>query len=591
MRISRSIYSPGDLHSTDAKDVKKECDFMRYEMRHMFTGSGIGWFACMPCEEMEFESGLEYLREHPFDDFMHKYMLQQAATFGPNLVNRLIDRGKEGDPYLLALMYELCIIHDRLKHLRERFDDVDIKGLSRYSPLIYIRWYLEKRDYESYYWISLFSENTSIHKTLPHPDVAEQNVPFDEDTLRRWRQGIVTVRDVTDHLDRKIFQAGQAVQLTPGETAARAMSCLSALNLFAGQQITAKTTLAPCAIQIPWHLNVAVSTGRNKWRLSGIQRSYGQGLEIDEARASCLMEIVERYSAFAGFDSDGAVGYAKSYPLIKGRYEDLRKKGYNVLDPNEMCLEVTYSGQELYWISAERVGKNGSRSIYVPVQLVFLFSNLDELSLTSGLPSTGLAAANSIEEARLRSLLEVLERDAERVLPFVWERCFLLDAEDIQIKGILEDCVKNGIQVIFLDITSEFGVPCYKAFVQGPDGRILKGCGANLDGKKAAVSALLEVPCPFPGRLGSMPAPKHLKTVRYEELPDYSTGDIGGDLRLLETLLIANGYHPIYIDLTRKDLGIPVVKTLIPGLEIMNDFDRFSRLSMRQFGHYLKECA
>jgi len=51
-----------------------------------------------------------------------------------------------------------------------------------------------------------------------------------------------------------------------------------------------------------------------------------------------------------------------------------------------------------------------------------------------------------------------------------------------------------------------------------------------------------------------------------------------------------NGYKPIYVDLTREDLDIPVVKALVPGLEIMTVVDRFSPLSIRQFWHYLKNC-
>ncbi|MBW1744081.1 MAG: YcaO-like family protein, partial [Deltaproteobacteria bacterium] len=71
-------------------------------------------------------------------------------------------------------------------------------------------------------------------------------------------------------------------------------------------------------------------------------------------------------------------------------------------------------------------------------------------------------------------------------------------------------------------------------------------------------------------------------------LPDYSSGNASRDLRLLERLLITNGYQPIYVNLTRKDLDIPVVKAIIPGLEMFAEFDEFSNPSLRQFAHYLK---
>jgi len=273
--------------------------------------------------------------------------------------------------------------------------------------------------------------------------------------------------------------------------------------------------------------------------------------------------------------------------LIQARYEDLTGEPHEVLNPNNMNLEVPYENQPLYWVPAQRVDEQGTHLTHVPAQLVFLFCNLDEISLTSGPPSTGLASGNTMEEAKLHALLEVVERDAERVMPYCEERCFLLESELPVVKDILQRSAQDGLQVQFLDITTELGVPCYKAFVQGPGGEILKGCAANLDGRRAAVSALLELPF-HPSWFRPVPAPPGLKRVKEDTLPDYSSSNASHDLMLLERLLIANGYQPIYVNLTRKDLDIPVVKAIVPGLEMFAEFDEFSTLSIRQFAHYLK---
>lgn len=563
-------------------------DFMRYEMTHMVTESGIGWFACVPCEEPDFESGLIYLQKHPNDDFMHKYMLQLTGTFGPNLVNMLIDMAEKDDPCLLALMYETCFLNERLNKLTERFEGADLKALAEHSPLIYIRWALEKNQDNNLYWINVFAENTQGHKPLPSPDKAQFPLPFAQSAIDACHDRTAPIRDAMEQLTQKISQKGTTSRPTPKETAERAMEALKAIGVLAVGEAKTDGSLSPFAIQMPWRLSVDVSVGRNRWQLSGMQTSYGRGLHIDDTRASCLMEMVERYSAFACFDLNEALGYKKSCALIKARYEDLAKNGCCALNPNDMVLEVPYQNQELYWICAERENEDGPHSICVPAQSVFLFCNLDEVSLTSGLPSTGLASGNTLEGAKLRGLLEIIERDAERVMPYVEERCFLLETDDALIREFLQGCTNQGIHIQFLDITSEFGIPCYKAFIHGPRGEILKGAGANLDAKGAVLSALTEVPYPYPSGSGSTPPPTGIKPLKYEELPDYASGDPARDLYLLERLLIMNGYHPIYVDLTRKDLDIPVVKALIPGLEIMNDFDRFSRLSPRQFVHYPK---
>jgi thiazole/oxazole-forming peptide maturase SagD family component len=299
------------------------------------------------------------------------------------------------------------------------------------------------------------------------------------------------------------------------------------------------------------------------------------------------MEVVERVSSFASFDSGGALHYKYGHRLVRASYKDLRGKSDEVLDPNDMNLEVSYENQPLYWISAERVDEHGTHSIRVPAQLVFLFCNLDEVSLTSGLSSTGLASGNTLEEAKLHALLEVVERDAEKVMPYSKARCFLLESQQPAVKDILKRSAEEGFEVQLLDITTELGVPCYKAFVQGPKGEILKGCAADLDGKRAAVSALTEMPY-HSSWFHPTPAPRDLNKLEDNTLPDYSSGSASQDLRLLEKLLVMNGYRPIYVNLTRKDLDIPVVKALIPGLEMFADFDRFSRFSFRQFAHYLK---
>jgi ribosomal protein S12 methylthiotransferase accessory factor YcaO len=97
---------------------------------------------------------------------------------------------------------------------------------------------------------------------------------------------------------------------------------------------------------------------------------------------------------------------------------------------------------------------------------------------------------------------------------------------------------------------------------------------------------MTEIPYPYPYWFGSTAPPEGIQTVTETELPSLSTGDPAQDLRILERVLLRNGYHPIYVDLTREELEIPVVKVLVPGLEMTTVLDRFSPLSLRKFAHY-----
>lgn len=56
----------------------------------------------------------------------------------------------------------------------------------------------------------------------------------------------------------------------------------------------------------------------------------------------------------------------------------------------------------------------------------------------------------------------------------------------------------------------------------------------------------------------------------------------------METLLRANGFRVIYAELTRQDVNLPVVRAIVPGMEILADFDRHSRVHPRLYANYLK---
>ena len=559
---------------------------MRYELTHHRTELGTGWFAPEPVQDLDFEDALAYMEEHPYDDFMHNHLLSLAGRFGPNLTRQLIERAKEESPHLLALMYESCVLNERLHELTSEFNGQDIKGLAQYTPLIYTNWSLKKDRNHNDYWLRLFSDNILRHKESTPLEHLERPIPFAQEALDAWQRRVVSVAELRREYDPRAPQADVASKPSPGEAATRAMERLEAIDLKMGSEEKNQASLFPYALQMQWRLHVYTSTGRDHWELFGLQTSYGKGLSLDQTRASCLMEVVERVSSFASFDSDMALHYKDGHALVHACYEDLAKRSHDVLDPNDMPLEVPYENQPLYWVLGERVDHKGTHPVYVPAQFVFLFCNLDEVSLTSGQPSTGLASGNTMEEAKLHALLEIIERDAEKVMPYAPEKCFLLESDLTPVHDILQQCRKDGFEVQFLDMTSEFGIPCYKAFIQGPDGAILKGCAAHLDGKRAAVSALTEVPF-HSSWFHPVPMVHGLKVVKANSLPNYSAGHVTHDLNILERLLAANGYRPIYVNLTRKDLDIPVVKTLVPGLEIFAEFDQFSTLSLRQFGHYI----
>jgi hypothetical protein len=56
---------------------------------------------------------------------------------------------------------------------------------------------------------------------------------------------------------------------------------------------------------------------------------------------------------------------------------------------------------------------------------------------------------------------------------------------------------------------------------------------------------------------------------RFDEIPDLARGDFDSDLAfLLERVKAVGAEHVCVVDLTKKEIGIPVVRLMVPGLEL-----------------------
>ena len=559
---------------------------LRYELRLVNTAASTGFFTCQPADPMEINQALDYLRKHPFDSFMHQYLLRYMGYWSLERMEETLSATPDDDPVLGALLLEACLANDRFRALRQRFGPADCRRFSRHSPLITIRSLLTAdRDIHGQ-WISLLGANITGHRSLPAPDAA--GMPPYPDFGPFFDPAPVSFTPIGAVVNKPAdTRPASTPRPLPDETFGLAMERLADAGIRLGQEMQHVASLSPVALLREWQMAISVSNGRHDYTLTGIQTAYGRGLELDAARAAYAMEIVERCSAFAGADAGGIRGTATPRPLVHATLADLKGGRTAVVDPNHLMLEVAYDDEPLFWLTGEMPTARGCRPVWMPAQCVFLFSNFDEIDLFSGLGSTGLASGNTPEEARYHGLLEVIERDAEATVTFQPEQCFTLRASDPPIASLLAEYREKGIHVQFQRLDTGLGVPCYKCFVTAPDGSIVKGTAAHLSGRRALVSAMTETPYPLVGAPPSMPTPAGLPVVDIADLPDYRTGDPARDLARLESLMLANGFSPIYVDLTREDLGIPVARAFVPGMALSADFDRFSRVHPRMFRNYL----
>ena len=559
---------------------------MDYELKLTTTAETIGFYSCEPQKDLPLAQGLIYLVQHPMDTFMRKFILRKLGTLSPKDVQALF---KQFDPLplpLQTLAYELFSLSPKFENLAHLFKNTPPEKLQQHTPLIILR-VLSQEDHKIHQqWIEIFARNILDHEKLPlkeeiyipEPIVAPDSPP---------RQ-LVTLDQV--HSQFKNLNIASSPLPSIYDLAKTAYTALQRNKVFASIEMRHENSLSPIGLLRHWSFKHQINTRTLSYTLNSIQTSFGRGFNLDQARVGLYMEMVERFSSFASLNFNQIMDLRGPDQVYLGSYSELKNKGFSCLNPNELSLDFKYQDEVLHWMPGEKVVQPGkTEEILVPVQLVYLFTNLDEIDLFDGPGSTGLAAGATVSQAKLAGLLEVLERDSEALGFYEPQKCFRLTAEEgTPLASLLNKLAQHEIYVTFQDLTNELGIPCFKAFVQTLDGRqIVKGTGADLNGQKAIVSALTEVPYPFPHGPKTKPWPKNLTEKSLGDLPNYCLGNVEANLYQLESLLTKNNYSPIYVHLTRKDLDLPVIRAIIPGLELLPDFDDTTRVKARVWEKYL----
>lgn len=548
------------------------------------TEAVTGYFECIPSVEMTILEILDLLDLRPMDTYLHRHALSRLCTITPQEFGEIVSSRDSWSKYVESLFFEASFIK---KDFKEFLGQFNIDGDAICSPLINLKSVLANDRDDNQKWISLLRDNIVLHR----PFVLDDGL---KDVMLRSSMDVFP-GTLSDNVHIKV--AYDESLLIDHEFPKRYVSAAGAyalanaklikLGILHDSLMRHVSSLSPVGLLQKWKLERHTKIERNIFGLSGIHTAYGKGLTLDDAMASCIMEVVERYCSYADSAEDSIIGYQREYGLTRSSFSDLS----DALDPSTLKLEVPYANESLWWMDGEQVALDGRKPIKVPAQLVFLFSNLDEIDLFSGLGSTGLAAHTDISMAKIAAILECIERDRDTVSIFDPSACFRISTRDTELESLFKAYSSKGIFPQFQDISGEIGIPCYRCFVVDKNGAVVKGTGAGLSSKKALLSALMETPYPFPHGTPSGKGFGDLPTCLIEDLPDYETGNPCQDLYILERILNMNRYEPVYVDLTRADIGFPVVKAIIPGLEIMNDFDEYSRVSPRMKAHFLKAIS
>lgn len=323
------------------------------------------------------------------------------------------------------------------------------------------------------------------------------------------------------------------------------------------------------------------------------RRSAGKGLSAEQARASALGEALERYSGiFQGYE-----------PRLTSRQADL---GDDAVDPalflgfSEAQLRErarwNASGQPHSWVpepfDRERAVEwsplwslTKGRFRYLPTACCYFGVPLPEDYRFCRADSNGGSAGNCREEAVLQGFLELVERDAVAIWWYNRLVCPGVEVESFgrpEFSALLDLYRDRGREVTVLDVTSDFGIPTFAAVshAAGEEKRdLLLGFGAHFDAGIALARALTEMNQFLPGLVYGRERPMVSGPVGEAPWLEPAPGrrDAGDylppprrDLKeaVLHCVDLARerGLETLVLDQTREEVGLAVVKVVVPGL-------------------------
>jgi ribosomal protein S12 methylthiotransferase accessory factor len=334
----------------------------------------------------------------------------------------------------------------------------------------------------------------------------------------------------------------------------------------------------------------------------------GKGVSDLQAKASGLCEALERYCGVFRGDE----------PRVTARLRDL---GGSALHPNACMLysdgqyleRAAWNARGSQWNAVPEPFDEDSAVDWTPVwsltgqqvrylPTAFCYFDYPQKSWTCVGCSNGNAAGNNLEEAVLQGFFELVERDHVALWWYNRVRRPAVDLDSFEepylrrLTRFLRDQQHRDLWV--LDLTADLQVPVFVALSRRTDrqtAEILTGFGAHFDARVALIRAVTELnqmltwvmtdssgtrlvkdPLDDPeaihwlrtATLENQPylVPAEGPVRRLADFPACPTSDLLEDVLACQTLVERQGMELLVLDQTRPDIGLPVVKVIVPGL-------------------------
>ncbi|MDI9378924.1 MAG: YcaO-like family protein, partial [Candidatus Thermoplasmatota archaeon] len=316
----------------------------------------------------------------------------------------------------------------------------------------------------------------------------------------------------------------------------------------------------------------------------------GKGPTAEQAMASAVMEAMERYCCER----------RESDTVVHGTYEEALETGPAVYPPDLILSQnalASWQGSEIAWVRGYDLFRGSD--VWVPACAAFYPYYPDGDMQLMRFNTNGLASGNTIEEAILHSLFELIERDAWSIADYHERSGMDVIVEDPEsVPGrLLRRFSDAGVEISLKDLTSDIGITTIGAAaddVRTKDPEMLTiGVGTHLDPEIAAVRALTEVAQSRASHRHGLKVNAELRestlklgydrikalnpmwyrpssgSVRLSDMESRSTPYVLDDIELVLSALMDAGFDSVIaVDFTRPELGVPTVRMIVPGLEV-----------------------
>jgi ribosomal protein S12 methylthiotransferase accessory factor len=373
----------------------------------------------------------------------------------------------------------------------------------------------------------------------------------------------------------KAFRHDQDKVRTPEETLRWARERLSNLNL----EILAKTMRIDTGrLGIPVYISLC---GHDAARVTGTKKQMGKGATPAQSEASALMELLERFSFFS---------FIEGYPFPMHSYGELadnalkpelfKRSLHDEATPDSLC-RMFLEDFPLRWVMAGNLTRGVDQ--WIPIDWFYLINEYN-----------GPAAGNSLEEAVLQSLCEVVERHVGSVVSYEGLRTPSIHVDSLRDPAAVElarKFVEQGIELHLRDFSLDTGIPTVGALAYDPStfpdsSEIIFTAGTTPNPEKSLCRALTEIAQlagDFQTHTSYKPTlPKYtdLEEARYlmdngdkvaiSSLPNLDHDNLRVEIDRCVQALARIGLEVFVVNVTHPELGVPAVYTIVPGAHFLD---------------------